>query len=808
MSEPRTDVNASRGSDATLPPDRTRPGVPLPSGAASFPGLTPPQAPGELGRLGGYRVVKVLGQGGMGVVFQAEDLQLGRSVALKMMLPELAASPEAHDRFLREARAQAQIEHDHIVPIYQVGVSDGVPFLAMPLLRGLSLEDYLNKGKPLPLAHIVRIGREVARGLQAAHERGLIHRDIKPANLWLDATTAGRIKILDFGLARPQQASSQLTASGVIVGTPAYMPPEQIAGKPEPRSDLYSLGVVLYRMLAGRLPFDQPDMLALLMAVATEPPPPLQKVAPQSPAALARLVMRLLQKKPDDRPGSAREVHEALRTIERELTTATGAATGPVDVELDAPTEMEPVERPAGPKKRKSTPPRKRKPARRRLWPLLLLGGVMAVIVLAVAGLSAFLFLTPRQQPQKPPDDPRNGFTSLFNGKDLTGWQGAVPLPERARLQGEALKNRQAAADELAKAIWSVKDGLLTATPLADRKRGVNLATVKDYRNFELKLDWKIEQGGDSGVYLRGQPQVQIWDSDTTPGARGKERGSGSGGLWNNPEDRGKHPLKKADNTVGEWNTFRIIVKDDKVTVYLNETVVVDKQPLLNTLEAGKPVPRSGPIELQYHTGPAWFRNISIRELPDGNQRAASGGDFKNFNGEDLKGWKIFPSGTGDWKVKDGILISSGPQSHLFSERDDYKNFHVKVEAKINDKGNSGLYFRTQFGPGFPRGYEAQINATHSDPIRTGSLHPSRESDLRGVNEILVLKAPHKPDEWFTQEVICQGAKITILVNGKKTVEWTDPRHRFKQGHFALQQHDPGTVVQFRKIEVKELPGQ
>jgi hypothetical protein len=178
------------------------------------------------------------------------------------------------------------------------------------------------------------------------------------------------------------------------------------------------------------------------------------------------------------------------------------------------------------------------------------------------------------------------------------------------------------------------------------------------------------------------------------------------------------------------------------------------------------------------------------------------------FNGKDLTGWKVYPKGTGKWKVEDGLLIGSGPASHLFSERGDYKNFHFRVEAMINDKGNSGQYVHTKFGPGFPIGWEAQINATHGDPIKTGSLYPDyRQKDLKEIKGLQIRdKAPHKPNEWFTQEVICKGAHITILVNGTKTVDWTDPKDRFKTGHFALQQHDPGSVVKFRKIEVKELP--
>jgi hypothetical protein len=198
------------------------------------------------------------------------------------------------------------------------------------------------------------------------------------------------------------------------------------------------------------------------------------------------------------------------------------------------------------------------------------------------------------------------------------------------------------------------------------------------------------------------------------------------------------------------------------------------------------------------------------------------------FNGKDLTGWKIHPKPSGQilevltkekdgkviafegklkdgsvvplWHVEEGVLIGSGPASHLFSERGDYQNFQYRVEAQINDGGNSGQYFRTAFGPGFPKGYEAQINATHKDQIRTGSLY------LPQIKEVLVMNtAPHKPNEWFTQEVTANGNHIVIVVNGKKTVDYKDPKNTHSQGHFALQGHDPGTVVKFKKIEVKEL---
>ena len=200
----------------------------------------------------------------MGAVFAAEDPLLERPIALKVMLPHAATAADSRQRFLDEARAAAALQHDHVVAIYQVGEDRGVPFFAMPLLKGETLESRLKRDRLLPAAEAVRIGREIARGLAAAHEGGLIHRDIKPANIWLEQPAA-RVKILDFGLARPTRRSDNLTQSGTILGTPAYMSPEQAHGQPvDPRSDLFSLGSVLYHLCTGKPPFSGEDHLAIL----------------------------------------------------------------------------------------------------------------------------------------------------------------------------------------------------------------------------------------------------------------------------------------------------------------------------------------------------------------------------------------------------------------------------------------------------------------------------------------------------------------------------------------------------------------
>ena len=178
----------------------------------------------------------------------------------------------------------------------------------------------------------------------------------------------------------------------------------------------------------------------------------------------------------------------------------------------------------------------------------------------------------------------------------------------------------------------------------------------------------------------------------------------------------------------------------------------------------------------------------------------------KLFNGKDLTGWEVYPKGTGRWKVEDGAIVGSGPASHLFTKRDDYTDFHLRAEVSINERGNSGMYFRTKFGPGFPKGYEAQINSTHPDPVKTGSLYPAfTRLTPQQRKKIIVTDILVKPDEWFTYEVIAKGNHIIIKVNGKTTVDFRDENNTFTKGRFAFQQHNDGSVVKIRKVEVKEL---
>jgi serine/threonine protein kinase len=283
--------------------------------------LTPSDKTDALGRLGHYDILEIIGRGGMGIVLRAFDEKLHRVVAIKVMAAQLATNAAARKRFRREAQAQAAISHDHVVTIHAVEDAslpaspgergNALPYLVMQYVSGKSLQERLDKSGPLQLAEIVRIGMQTAAGLAAAHNQGLIHRDIKPANILLE-NGVDRVKITDFGLARAA-ADASLTQSGVVVGTPQYMSPEQAEGKPvDHRSDLFSLGSVLYAMCAGRAPFRAIGSMAILKRVCEETPTPIRDINPDVPDWLATIVAKLHAKDPAERHQSAAEVAELL----------------------------------------------------------------------------------------------------------------------------------------------------------------------------------------------------------------------------------------------------------------------------------------------------------------------------------------------------------------------------------------------------------------------------------------------------------------------------------------------------------------
>ena len=273
--------------------------------------LGPSDDPRAVGKIGPFEVTEVIGSGGMGMVLKARDPALDRHVAIKILAPHLASSATARRRFAREARAAAAVIHDHVIAIYQVSEHQELPYLVMPYLPDPSLQQRLDRDGKLDLESALSIGLQVAGGLEAAHAQGLIHRDVKPANVLLAKGTERAI-ITDFGLARAADDAS-LTSSGVLAGTPHYMSPEQARGEPvDFRSDLFSLGSLVFAMLTGQPPVNRELGSETIRTIATQPMPPLRTVAADAPEWAERLVGWLHQPKPEDRPESARQVAETL----------------------------------------------------------------------------------------------------------------------------------------------------------------------------------------------------------------------------------------------------------------------------------------------------------------------------------------------------------------------------------------------------------------------------------------------------------------------------------------------------------------
>ncbi|RQV94632.1 hypothetical protein EH220_07100, partial [bacterium] len=303
-----TPTNSESHSNSDSNPEDT---LEIDASQISLSFLEPCDKSDRIGKLGVYEIIEVIGQGGMGIVLRAYDTKLRRTVAVKVLAPELAANPMAVKRFLSEAQKAAAVVHDHVVTIHAVDDTHRPPFLVMEFIEGQTLQQKIDREGALQLKPILRIGTQIAEGLAAAHRRGLIHRDVKPANILLE-NGVERVKITDFGLARATD-DVKVTQSGCVTGTPLYMSPEQACGESiDRRSDLFSLGAILYAMCTGRPAFRADNHLAVMRRVCEDTPRPIRELNPDVPDWLVSIIDRLLEKEPDRRFPNADELADLL----------------------------------------------------------------------------------------------------------------------------------------------------------------------------------------------------------------------------------------------------------------------------------------------------------------------------------------------------------------------------------------------------------------------------------------------------------------------------------------------------------------
>jgi hypothetical protein len=403
------------------------------------------------------------------------------------------------------------------------------------------------------------------------------------------------------------------------------------------------------------------------------------------------------------------------------------------------------------------------------------------------------------------------GFVNLFNGSDISGWKGLVGDPiKRSKLSAAELDKQQQAANAKAKEDWIVKDGLLVFTG-----HGENLCTEKQYGDFEMYVDWKITDKGDAGIYLRGSPQVQIWDiSRTDVGAQ-----VGSGGLYNNQKNESK-PLKVADNKIGEWNRFHIIMQGEKVTVYLNGVLVVDNVTLENYWDRKLPIFKKEQIELQAHGTYVAYRNIYLREIPSAEPAALDDAEKKQgfinlFDGTNLDQWTGNKTG---YLVKDGAVEvnpEDGSGGNLYT-KDEYANFQYRFEFQLTPGANNGIGIRAPLeGDAAYVGMEIQV--LDSEHPKYKDLQPYQyHGSVYGV--IPAKRGFLKPTgEWNSEEIMIKGNKIKVTLNGTVIVDGDiaaaskngtadhkdHPGLKNKSGHIGFLGH--GDVVRFRKMRVKKL---
>jgi serine/threonine protein kinase/formylglycine-generating enzyme required for sulfatase activity len=718
--------------------------------------LTASARPGFLGRLGPYEIQAVIGKGGFGIVLKAFDERLHRVVAIKVLTNTFAANGAARKRFIREARAAAAVKNEHVVGIHDVQEEGQPPYLVMEYIEGVSLQDKLDKAGAVGVKEILRISTQIAEGLAAAHKQGLVHRDIKPANILLE-NGVERVKITDFGLARAVDDAS-VTQSGTVAGTPMYMSPEQAEGLPiDHRSDLFSLGTVLYAMCTGHPPFRASGTHAVLKRVIDAAPRPIREINSEIPDWLCAIIAKLHAKSPGERYQTAKEVAELLGQHLAHIQQPSQTPLPHASVWSDGLDEWVKPTAQQGPAETAKSQPMSAPRLALVFWPTLI-GLFLGAVAGSVLNWTNPAWLSELWGVETSP------WIGVASSAGLGAWLGVLVGLMRWMVSWRI-------SWEVRKARKNEEAGLVaTASFPAAPRRPVRMAVIVLAIAAVVMVPCMIPAGivlyilsssssRDPNVGVppqEGHNLILIRDDPTVSLLVNPEQGGQNGFTFDGLEfgtvlPAGRYQVQGRKNDV--------LVFQQWVTLNANQTKTL-------------------------HVYSGWVQL---------------------FNGKDLTGWKTHPTQPGDWQVENGNLVGSARKtSFLFSERGDFENFHLRFEAKLNPQGNSGVFVCAPFGLPFatnagsiPGGFQAQFGANDST-VTAGAL--------RYVGPKPSLTTVDVPtDTWFSEEIIAQGERIILKVNGVTTTDFRDPERKFIKGHIALQVIKDTGSVQFRKIEIKEL---
>jgi predicted Ser/Thr protein kinase len=768
-------------------------------GAAPAP-FDPADLPPELRDHPRYQVIKQLGQGGMGVVYRAEHKMMERPVVIKVVSRALVDSPDAVERFNREVRAAAKLDHPNIVKAYDAEQAGGLQLLAMEYVEGLNLADVLDKKGPLPIAHACHYVRQAALGLQHAHEKGMVHRDVKPQNLML--TPKGVVKILDFGLAKlasERHRGQGLTGANVTMGTPEYIAPEQAldTANADIRADVYALGCTLFCLLAGRPPFVGEKPMPIILAQVNDPPPPVERLRPDVPTALAELVARMLAKRPEDRPQTPKAVADALLPFTKAGTQAKSAAVVTKTVAADSsPWAGGAAETPAT-----------RPAAKRRPW---VPAAIVAGLLLAVGGVAAgiVLWLKVPGGVVRLEVDPPDAKVEVAEGKISVSRPG----------DGEPWKIGLAAEKgtlRISKAGFEVQTREVT---LSDKGQ-----------TLKVSLTPEAIGNGPAPPPAVGKPQ----------GVEGSKVVTTASGLKYIDQKEGTGPAAKAGDTVEVHYTgwLRDGTKFDSSK---------DRRPFSFTLNGGEVIKgwnegvagmRVGgrrkliiPPELGYGARGAAAGTIppnaeltfdvellKIGSADPGRTAPTADGFVPLFNGKDLTGWKesLF-NNKGECRVEDGVMVLTAHNPVTGAEyvsQQTYADFHLRAEVQCLSKGNKYVGLRSsesrRSGSRFFSGYLVSCGGDTVLPV----THVPVGSFTKAVDFKFGVKhawqepsnpVPVKPGQWFRMDVIARGNMISVLVEDQKVFEYEDAQAPLKSGAIRLGCIYP-SELRVRKLEIKEL---